>query len=133
MKPQRPFLRFLLGAAIVLVVIILGFTWVGAVTPTWGSTPDELTRALPADALVTNPVLIWNHALTIRAPAEEVYPWLVQIGDSRAAFYSIQFIENAFCATSGECRYTNAERIHPDWQSPEKGKQGIIMDYMIIT
>ena len=133
MKLQKPFHRFLLGAAAALIVVILGFIWAGAVTPAYGSTAQEITRALPGDALVPDPLLVWNHALTIRAPASEVYPWLIQIGDSRAAFYSIQFIENAFCATSGDCRYTNADRVHPEWQSPEKGAQGIIMDYMLIT
>jgi hypothetical protein len=132
MKPQKPLHRFLLGAAIVLVVIVIGFAWLGPIIPTWGSTAGEITRALPADEMVPAPSLIWNHALTIHAPAAQVYPWLVQIGDSRAAFYSISFIENAFCATSGECRYVNADRIHPEWQTPQKDAQGIIMDYMVI-
>ncbi len=133
MNPHKPLHRFLLGAGIALAVVVIGFAWIGAVVPTWGSTPQEITRALPADELVPNPTLIWNHALTIHAPAAEVYPWLVQIGDSRAAFYSISFIENAFCATSGACRYVNADRVHPEWQTPERGKQGIIMDYLMIA
>jgi hypothetical protein len=132
MNPQKPLLRFLLGGGIVLIVLVIGFAWVGAVTPTLGSTPEEITRALPADENVPDPMLTWNHALTIHAPAAEVYPWLVQIGDSRAAFYSITFIENLFCSTTGACRYVNANQVHPEWQNPEKGKQGIIMDYMVI-
>ena len=132
MKPQKPFHRLLLGAAVVLLVVVIGFAWIGSLIPTWGSTPAENARVLPADDLVPSPSLVWNHALTIHAPAAQVYPWLVQIGDSRAAFYSISFIENAFCATSGACRYVNADRVHPEWQTPEKGKQGIIVDYMVI-
>ncbi len=132
MKPQKPFHRLLLGAAVVLIVVAIGAAWVNAVLPTWGSTPQETAQALPFDEQVPAPSLIWNHALTIHAPAAQVYPWLVQIGDSRAAFYSITFIENAFCATSGQCRYVNADRVHPEWQTPEKGKQGIIVDYMVI-
>lgn len=132
MKPQKPFHRFLIGAVAALLVVIIGFTWIGALIPTWGSTPEETARALPGDEMVANPDLIWNHAITVRAPAEAVYPWLAQIGDSRAAFYSITFIENAFCAASGECRYTNANQVRPEWQTPEKGRQGIIMDYLVI-
>ncbi len=49
MNPKKPFLRFLLGAAIVLVVVIAAFAWIGAVIPTWGSMPEEVTRSLPAD------------------------------------------------------------------------------------
>jgi hypothetical protein len=133
MQPQKPFPRFLLGAGLALVVAGVGFAWLDAIIPAWGSTPEEVTRALPADGQVPNPTLIWNHALTIHAPAAAVYPWLVQIGDSRAAFYSVTFIENAFCATSGTCRYVNADRVHPEWQNPAKGAQGIIVDYMVIT
>jgi hypothetical protein len=133
MKPEKKFPRFLLGAAAALVVMIIGAVWMGAAIPTWGSTADEVNRAMPADAMVSDPTLVWNHALSIKAPAKEIYPWLVQIGDSRGAFYSITFIENIFCALSGECRYVNADRIHPEWQSPEKGQQGIIMDYMVIS
>jgi hypothetical protein len=132
MKPQKPVFRFLLGAGIALAVVVICFAWANTFTLTWGSTAEEITRALPADNLVPNPTFTWNHALTIQAPTDQVYPWLVQIGDSRAAFYSIAFIENAFCATSGDCKYVNADRVHPEWQSPEKGKQGIIMDYMRI-
>ncbi len=132
MKPQKPFHRFLLGAGITLLVLVIGFIWIGALIPTWGSTPAEINMPLPADDLVPEPDLVWNHAITINAPAEEIYPWLVQIGDSRAAFYSIQFIENAFCATSGECRYVNADRIHPEWQNPPKGEQGIIINFLVI-
>jgi hypothetical protein len=132
MKPQKPLYRFLVGAAAALIVIIAGFAWTGAIIPTWGSTSAEVNQALPADEQVPAPALIWNHAITIRAPAANIYPWLVQIGDSRAAFYSITFIENAFCAISGDCRYINAGNVHPEWQSPEKGSQGIIMDFMVI-
>lgn len=132
MKPQKPFHRFLIGAAAALLVVVIGFTWINAIIPTWGSTPEEAARALPGDEIVANPDLIWNHAATIQAPAAAVYPWLAQIGDSRAAFYSITFIENAFCATSGECRYTNANQVRPEWQTPEKDRQGIIMDYLVI-
>ncbi len=132
MKPRKSFYRFLLGAAIALVVTVIGFVWINAVIPTWGSSTEELSQALPGDGLVPDPTLIWNHGLTLHAPAEQVYPWLVQIGDSRAAFYSITFIENAFCAMSGECRYVNADQVHPEWQTPEKGAQGIIVDYLVI-
>lgn len=133
MRPQKPFYRFLLGAAIALAVIFIGFAWVGALIPTWGSTQGEVSRALPGDEQVSAPDLVWNHALTINAPAEKVYPWLAQIGDSRAAFYSITFIENAFCAMSGECVYRNASQVNPEWQQPVKGQQGIIMDFLVIA
>jgi hypothetical protein len=77
MKPQKTIHRFFLGAAIALLVVVIGFAWLNAVIPTWGSTAEEATRTLPADEMVPDPTLTWNHAMTIRAPAGQVYPWLV--------------------------------------------------------
>ncbi len=132
MPSLKPFHRALLGAVCVIVVVVVGVGWLSLVIPTWGSTPEEIARALPGDELVPHPNLIWNNVLTVHAPAGRVYPWLIQMGDSRAAFYSITFIENAFCATSGACRYVNADRVHPEWQNPPKGAQGIVVDYLVI-
>jgi len=47
---------------------------------TWGATKDEVERSLPGDDLVTHPKMASTHAITIDAPAAEVWPWLVQIG-----------------------------------------------------
>jgi hypothetical protein len=130
---QKPLHRLLLGIVSVVVVVAVGFAVLGAVIPTWGSAPEDVSRSLPGDDSVPSPMLTWNHVMTINAPAAAVYPWLVQMGDSRAAFYSITFIENAFCATSGACRYVNADRVHAEWQNPVKGAQGVIMDYLVIS
>ena len=130
---RKPLHRILAGAATVLFAACIGFGLIAAFIPTWGSTPQEASRSLPGDVAVPSPMLTWNHALTIDAPAATVYPWLIQMGDSRAAFYSVTFIENVFCATSGACRYVNADRVHPEWQNPAKGAQGMIMDYVVIA
>ena len=58
----------------------------------WGSTPDERSRPLPGDEIVTDvvPAAMGRHtrAVTIDVPPEAIWPWLVQIGDRRAGFYS---------------------------------------------
>ncbi|MEW6180616.1 MAG: hypothetical protein AB1522_11880 [Chloroflexota bacterium] len=132
MNLTKAFPRFLIGAAVAVLLIIVGFWIIANQIPNWGSTPQEVNLALPGDELIPSPDLIWNHAITIHARPEQIYPWLVQMGDSRAAFYSITFIENLFCMTSGECRYVNANRIHDEWQNPARGEQGIIMNYLVI-
>ena len=45
---------------------------------TWGATQDEVDRALPGDDLVERPTLCATRAITIAAPAERIFPWLVQ-------------------------------------------------------
>ena len=54
----------------------------------WGATEDEVRRPLPGDALVTTPLVAATRAITIAAPPEEVWPWLVQQGYGRAGWYS---------------------------------------------
>jgi hypothetical protein len=125
--------RFPIGAAAAFLLCLVGALCIEAVIPTWGATGTENTMQLPGDEVVANPQIIWNHAITIHANPEQIYPWLAQMGDTRAGFYSITFIENVFQTASGASyRYKNADRIHPEWQNPIPG-QGIIADLMTFT
>lgn len=132
MKIQTRFSRFLLGTICLLMIAIPAFYLVGWMIPSWNATQEEVNRTLPGDEIVTQPELSWNHAITIHATPEQIYPWLVQIGDTRAGFYSFTFIENLFQLVGKQSGwYTNADRIHPEWQNPPQG-QGIIGDWMAI-
>jgi hypothetical protein len=57
-------------------------------------TREELQRPLPGDSLVSNAAATVMHAVTIRAPLEYVWPWLVQMGAGRAGWYSYDWIDN---------------------------------------
>lgn len=132
MRFQKTSARFWLGFILVFVLTIAGFLWASWNIPNWGAAPGEISMALPGDDLVSQPDLVWNHAITIHAAPEQVYPWLVQIGDTRGGFYSFTFIENLFqIAGNATYRYINADRVHPEWQNPPSG-QGIIVDWMAI-
>jgi len=54
----------------------------------WGATAEEQAMPLPGDDLVPSPIAQATHAVTINAPPQQVWPWLVQIGQGRAGFYS---------------------------------------------
>ena len=54
----------------------------------WGSSEAELRAALPGDDLVPNAHYTIQHAVTIRAAPEAIWPWLVQLGQDRGGFYS---------------------------------------------
>jgi hypothetical protein len=43
---------------------------------------------LPGDEVIAHPMLEWNRGITIPAPAESVWPWLVQLGYGRAGWYA---------------------------------------------
>jgi hypothetical protein len=66
----------------------------------WGARASEVTRPLPGDGLVPNPVGGSTRAVTIDARPEDVWPWLVQIGYRRAGWYSYDLLEQA--AGAGE-------------------------------
>jgi hypothetical protein len=55
---------------------------------------QEKRRAMPADSLVTDPIGSMTHAVSIYAPLENVWPWLVQMGAGRAGWYSYDRIDN---------------------------------------
>lgn len=82
----------------------------------WGSTAAERQRALPGDEIVSAPRIVSTRAITIRAPAEAIWPWLVQMGQGRGGLYSYQKLENL-----ARCDIHNADVIHPEWQHPVVG------------
>jgi hypothetical protein len=82
----------------------------------WGLSSEEAARVYPGDHLVPDPRWMWTHAIDIDAPAEDVWPWVAQIGADRGGFYSYQWLENV-----AGCHLANAERIHPEWAVREGG------------
>jgi hypothetical protein len=79
----------------------------------WGATHDEVQRPLPGDELVENPRFVSTRAITINAPAESVWPWLVQLGYGRGGFYSYDWLENLL-------RHNSASGP-PTWRSSRPG------------
>ena len=68
--------------------------WVRPWQLTWGSTEAEVAMALPGDDLVATPSFNATRAVTIDAPPEHIYPWLVQMGLGRAGWYSYDVLDN---------------------------------------
>ena len=60
----------------------------------WGSTKAEIVVSLPGDALLPNAQFRSTRAITIDAPPDAVWPWLVQVGCGRAGFYSNDLLDN---------------------------------------
>lgn len=77
----------------------------------WGLSEEAARAELPGDELVAHPRWGWTHGIEIDAPAEEVWPWVAQIGADRAGFYSYQWLENV-----AGCDLSNAETVHPEWE-----------------
>ena len=59
------------------------------------ATQLERAGALPGDDVIPEPIGTLTHAITIRRPPHEVWPWLAQMGaGSRAGWYSYDIIDN---------------------------------------
>jgi hypothetical protein len=88
----------------------------------WGATVAEAQKPLPGDELVPAPRLQSTRAVTINAPPEQVWPWLVQMGYGRGGFYSYDLLENAFTRLFGmKAHYRSADEILPEHQKLRKG------------
>ena len=107
------------------VVLFFGFPVVGALfalwelrrwASIWHTTPAELARDWPGDELSPRATEVTTRAVTIQAPAEAVWAWLVQIGQDRAGFYSYTWLENLF-----RCVMPRVEQIVPEWQERTLG------------
>jgi hypothetical protein len=77
----------LIGVAIGTTLAITA-SRVGRWRRTWGIDPAEATRALPGDDVVAEPTAVETRGITIDAPPEAVWPWLLQMGYGKAGWYS---------------------------------------------
>jgi hypothetical protein len=76
--------------------------------PVRASEPERM-KPLPGDEVIPEPIGSLTHAITIRGPRRDVWPWLAQMGAGcRAGWYSYDFLDNG--------RRKSAERIVPEWQ-----------------
>lgn len=88
-------------AAIVFILIstvclmLLYFLVVRPWQLNWGSTKDEVHQSLVGDDIVKKPHFVGTRAISIKAPPTEVWKWIIQIGSSRAGWYSIDLLDNA--------------------------------------
>jgi len=82
----------------------------------WGATDAEVNRSLPGDDLVPQSKGGYTHAITIRTPHQQVWPWVAQIGQGRGGFYSYDFLENLV-----GCNIHSVDRIVPEFQNLEVG------------
>jgi hypothetical protein len=82
---------------IVVAVVAAGLLYVRWLRPwqlTCGATQEEVSLTLPGDVLVSRPTFNATRAITIAAPPERVWPWLVQVGVTRAGWYSYDLLDN---------------------------------------
>jgi hypothetical protein len=80
----------------------------------WGATPAEVAAALPGDDRLPRAQFRPTRAITIDAPPDAVWPWLVQVGCQRAGWYSNDLLDNL--------GHPSADEIFDDLQHLEVGQ-----------
>ncbi len=106
-------------AIVILVVVVLAISYPLVIHPwisRFGATDAELQAAHPGDDLVATSVLTSTRAITIHAPAEQIWPWIAQMGADRGGLYSYTLLEGLV-----NCPIVNADRIHSEWQDVKAG------------
>jgi hypothetical protein len=84
-----------------------------------GSTREEARAALPGDDVVARPLWASTRAVTIDAPPEQVWPWIVQMGfpPHRAGWYTPHWLDVALWGD----RPRSADRIVAELQDLKVG------------
>ena len=83
---------------------------------TWGAWPDEVSRKLPGDELLTEPDIVSTRAVWVDAPVGSIWPWLVQMGPGRGGAYTYDWIENLL-----GLGMHSADKILPQYQDLQVG------------
>jgi hypothetical protein len=80
----------------------------------WGATRAEVGAPMPGDDRLSRVHLRATRAITVAAPPEEVWPWLVQVGCLRAGWYADDLLDNL--------AQPSARRILPELQDLQVGR-----------
>ncbi len=92
----------------------------------WGATDEEIKRPMPEDDIVSKPSFNATRAVKINAPAENIYPWIIQMGVNRAGWYSYDLLDN-LARPSAESILSAHQKVHGDDLIPMSpdGKNGL--------
>ena len=78
----------------------------------WGATEEDQNRALPGDELLPTVHQSATRAITIGVTADDIWPWIAQLGQGRGGFYSYDGLENVIAHAD----IHNAASVVPEWQ-----------------
>lgn len=81
-----------------------------------GIAAHEARHLLPGDTILPAGVYQNDRAVWIDAPPAAIWPFLAQLGQEKAGFYSWEAVENAI-----GCEIENSFSINPEWQRVEVG------------
>lgn len=104
------------GLVVSCLFIILSAMWVYGMR--YKMTPAEKKRTFHGDDWIKpgERHLRYDSAITIDAPADRIWPYIRQCGQTRAGWYSFDWLERLFTF-----KIYNHYDIHPEWQELRPG------------
>lgn len=95
----------------------------------WGATDEEAQGAMPGDEIDAHPGFLATRAISIAATPEEIWPWLMQMGYTRAGFYGFDLFEKVG-TTRGPL---GVDRILPQFQDFKVGDEVPVSPFMTMV
>jgi hypothetical protein len=126
------------GLIIAVLVVLLGIVlWINALGERSGVTSAQVRETLPGDSIIPDPWISIDRAATLPVPASEAWPWVQQLGNSRAGWYAPLWIENTlhdYAASTTIPKYQNLKvgDIVPDWGGGSLKVLAIVPDQYIL-
>jgi hypothetical protein len=105
--------RVLIAVGVIILALVLNLTIIRPWQHNWGATKAEANRDMPGDELVVDPDMNATRVVSVNAPPEDVWPWIVQLGYKRGGLYSYDFLDND--------GVPSADRILPEYQNLRAG------------
>ena len=114
------FLKKIFGVLALLGLVMAAYLlWARPYQLHWGATDAEVNRAIPGDELESHPTFLATRAITIDGTPQQIWPWLIQMGYTRAGFYGYDILENIGSPRGLESAVT----IIPDFQQFKVGDE----------
>lgn len=106
------------------VVAVAGYALVSRpIVASLGTTRTERGAPMPGDELLSEWKLGYTQAVTIRAPADKVWPWLAQVGYRRAGWYNLDVINRSLAPEFFIDGRRSSVVVHPELQGLRLGDE----------
>lgn len=116
------FKRFLvIVIPVCLIVALIYFLFIRPWILHMGATSSEAKMSMPGDNLVSSPNCKYTQAVTVKAPKEFVWGYVVQMGYRRAGWYNWDFINRLAAKDYFYENNKSTDRIIPELQTLKKG------------
>lgn len=117
---KYPILKKIFAVLAMLGLVMAAYLlWARPYQLRWGATDAEVNKPMPGDELDSHPTFLATRAITIDGTPQQIWPWLIQMGYTRAGFYGYDILENIGSPRGLESAVT----IIPDFQQFKVGDE----------